>query len=69
MLTRRGQARARPAVLTGSWVALLVAGFTVAGRGGLGTLLTAAFILQVAPRSGRPTEPRTSPASQLEPGC
>jgi hypothetical protein len=49
MLTRRGQARAGPAVLTGSWVALLVAGFVVAGRSGLGGLLTAAFILQVTP--------------------
>jgi uncharacterized protein with PQ loop repeat len=49
MLARRGQAKARPAVLIGSWVALLVAGFTVAGRTGLGTLLTAAFILQVTP--------------------
>ena len=46
---RRGQARARPAVLISSWVALLIAGFTVAGRSGLGTLLTAAFILQVTP--------------------
>jgi hypothetical protein len=49
MLARRGQATARPAVLTGSWVALLFAGFVVAGRTGLGTLLTAAFILQVTP--------------------
>jgi uncharacterized protein with PQ loop repeat len=49
MLSRRGQARARPAVLIGGWVALLVAGFTVAGRAGLGTLLTVAFILQVTP--------------------
>jgi uncharacterized protein with PQ loop repeat len=49
MLVQRGQARARPAVLIGGWVALLVAGFTVAGRAGLGTLLTAAFILQVTP--------------------
>jgi hypothetical protein len=49
MLARRGQASARPAVLIGSWVALLVAGFTVAGRTGLGALLTAAFILQVTP--------------------
>jgi hypothetical protein len=49
MLARRGQARARLAILIGSWVALLVAGFTVAGRTGLGTLLTAAFILQVTP--------------------
>jgi hypothetical protein len=49
MLARRGQAKARPAVLIGSWAALLVAGVTVAGRSGLGTLLTAAFILQVTP--------------------
>jgi uncharacterized protein with PQ loop repeat len=49
MLARRGQAMARPAVLIGSWVALLLAGFTVAGRTGLGTLLTAAFVLQVTP--------------------
>jgi hypothetical protein len=31
MLARRGQARARPAVLIGSWVALLLGAFTVAG--------------------------------------
>ena len=49
MLARRGQAKARPAVLISSWVALLVVGFTVAGRTGLGTLLTVAFILQVTP--------------------
>jgi uncharacterized protein with PQ loop repeat len=49
MLARRGQSRARQAVLIGSWVALLVAAFTVAGRSGLGTLLTAAFVLQVTP--------------------
>jgi hypothetical protein len=49
MLGRRGQAKARPAVLTGVWVALLGAGVVVAGRSGLGTLLTAAFVLQVTP--------------------
>jgi uncharacterized protein with PQ loop repeat len=49
MLVQRGQAKARPAVLISSWVALLIAGFTVAGRTGLGTLLTVAFILQVTP--------------------
>jgi uncharacterized protein with PQ loop repeat len=49
MLAQRGQARARPAVLIGSWVALVIAGVTVAGRTGLGTLLTVAFILQVTP--------------------
>ena len=49
MLSRRGQARTRQAVLIGGWVALLLAGFTAAGRAGLGTLLTVAFILQVTP--------------------
>lgn len=49
MLARRGQAKPRPAVLISGWVALLFAGVTVAGRTGLGTLLTVAFILQVTP--------------------
>jgi uncharacterized protein with PQ loop repeat len=49
MLTRRGQAKARPAVLVSSWAALLVTGCVVAGRTGLGTLLTVAFVLQVIP--------------------
>jgi uncharacterized protein with PQ loop repeat len=49
MLTRRGRARTPQAVLISGWVALLLAGFTVAGRAGLGTLLTVAFILQVTP--------------------
>jgi uncharacterized protein with PQ loop repeat len=49
MLARRGQARARPAVLVGAWVALLAAALAVAGRAGLGALLTAAFVLQVTP--------------------
>ena len=61
MLARRGKATARPAVLVGAWAALLAAAFAVAGRAGLGTLLTAAFVLQVAPsigtayRTARPT--------------
>jgi uncharacterized protein with PQ loop repeat len=61
MLALRGQAKARPAVLIGAWAALLAAGFGVAGRTGLGTLLTAAFVLQVTPsiwtayRTDRPT--------------
>jgi uncharacterized protein with PQ loop repeat len=61
MLALRGQAKARPAVLIGAWAALLVAGFGIAGRTGLGTLLTAAFVLQVTPsiwtayRTDRPT--------------
>jgi hypothetical protein len=49
MLVRRGQAKARPAILISGWVALLVVGVTVAGRAGLGALLTIAFILQVTP--------------------
>jgi hypothetical protein len=49
MLTRCGQSRARPAILIGGWIALLLAGFTVAGRSGLGALLTVAFVLQVTP--------------------
>jgi hypothetical protein len=61
MLALRGQAKARPAVLIAAWAALLAAGFGVAGRTGLGTLLTAAFALQVTPsiwtayRTDRPT--------------
>jgi uncharacterized protein with PQ loop repeat len=49
MLARRGQARTRPAVVIASWVALLTVVFAVAGRTGLGTLLTVAFVLQVTP--------------------
>jgi uncharacterized protein with PQ loop repeat len=61
MLARRGQARARTAALVGAWAALLAAAAAVAGRSGLGTLLTAAFVLQVTPsiwtayRTARPT--------------
>jgi len=49
MLALRGRVNPRPALLIVIWVALLAAGFTVGGRGGLGTLLTAAFVLQVTP--------------------
>jgi uncharacterized protein with PQ loop repeat len=49
MLTFRGHARPRPSALVGAWAALLVAAYGVAGRAGLGTLLTAAFIVQVTP--------------------
>jgi uncharacterized protein with PQ loop repeat len=61
MLALRGQAKARPALPISAWAALLTAAFTVAGRTGLGTLLTAAFVLQVTPsiwtayRTERPT--------------
>ena len=61
MLARRGQAKLWPAVLIGAWVALLAAALAVAGRAGLGALLTAAFVVQVTPslwaayRTARPT--------------
>jgi hypothetical protein len=61
MLTRRGQARRRPAIAIGAWAALLAGAFALAGRAGLGALLTAAFTIQVAPsiwtayRTARPT--------------
>jgi uncharacterized protein with PQ loop repeat len=61
MLARRGRATARPVVLVGAWARLLAVAFAVAGRAGLGTLLTAAFVLQVTPsiwtayRTARPT--------------
>ena len=61
MLARRRQAKTRPVVLIGAWATLLAAAFAVAGRTGLGALLTAAFVLQVAPsvwtayRTARPT--------------
>jgi hypothetical protein len=40
MLALRGQAQMWPAVLIGAWAAFLAGGFAVAGRTGLGTLLT-----------------------------
>jgi hypothetical protein len=61
MLALRGGARARSAILISIWAALLSAGFAIAGRIGIGTLLTAAFVLQVTPsiwtayRTDRPT--------------
>jgi len=61
MLALRGQAKARPTVLISIWVVLLATGLTFAGRVGLGTLLTGAFVLQVTPsvwtayRTERPT--------------
>lgn len=49
MLTARGEARPRPAVMIGAWAGALAAVYVLAGRAGLGTLLAAAFIVQVAP--------------------
>ena len=61
MLSVRAEVRARSAVAVVVWTALLVATFALAGRVGLGALLTCAFILQVTPslwtayRTERPT--------------
>ena len=61
MLTHRGQARPRPAAVIAAWAAMLAAAGSLAGRAGLGTLLTAAFTIQVTPsiraayRTTRPT--------------
>jgi uncharacterized protein with PQ loop repeat len=60
-LSLRGSARRRPLVLIGTWAAMLVAAQVILGRTGLGTLLTAAFAVQVTPclwtayRTARPT--------------
>jgi hypothetical protein len=60
-LALRGRATWRAATLIGAWAALLATGFAVAGRAGLGTLLTGAFIVQAVPslwtayRTERPT--------------
>ena len=61
LLSLRGQARPRPSVLIGTWAAMLVTAYLILGRTGLGALLTAAFVVQVAPsvwtayRTPRPT--------------
>jgi hypothetical protein len=61
MLTRVGRAGARPLKLIAAWTALLVIACVVGGGAGLGTLLTAGFIVQVTPplwtayRVARPT--------------
>jgi uncharacterized protein with PQ loop repeat len=49
MLAQRGKTSARAALLIGAWAGCLGAGFAVAGRAGLGTLLAASFVLQVIP--------------------
>lgn len=61
MLATRGRATSRAAVLIGAWFAVLACVFLGFGRTGLGTVLTAAFIVQVVPsiwtayRTARPT--------------
>jgi uncharacterized protein with PQ loop repeat len=49
MLARRGQVKRKTAALIAAWAAAPMAAFTVAGRAGLGTMLTVAFALQVTP--------------------
>ena len=49
LLSIRGRARLRPAILIGTWAVMLVAAYVILGRTGLGALLTAAFAVQVAP--------------------
>ena len=66
MLTRRGRASPRPAGLIVTWAAMLITACGVAGRTGLGTLLTAAFIIQVAPSIW--TVYRTPRPSGVSPG-
>src|SRR5262245_17325899 len=61
MLSMRVEVRPRSAIAVAAWTTSLVAAFAFAGREGLGTLLTGAFVLQVAPsiwtayRTPRPT--------------
>jgi uncharacterized protein with PQ loop repeat len=49
MLTARGKAQPQSLAGIGAWAAALAAVGGLAGRTGLGTLLTAAFVVQVAP--------------------
>jgi uncharacterized protein with PQ loop repeat len=61
LLRRRRRPGPRPAALIAAWAITLAAAGAVAGRAGLGVLLTAAFLLQVTPsvwtayRTARPT--------------
>ena len=61
LLSLRGQAKPRPSIIIGTWVAMLVTAYLILGRTGLGALLTGAFVVQVAPsiwtayRTPRPT--------------
>jgi uncharacterized protein with PQ loop repeat len=61
LLGRRGGVPRRPAAVTAGWGALLVLAEAASGRAGLGTVLAASFVLQVAPsvwtacRTDRPT--------------
>jgi uncharacterized protein with PQ loop repeat len=49
MLSARVEVRLRSALVVAVWTAVLAAALAAAGRAGLGTLLTGAFVLQVSP--------------------
>lgn len=49
LLARRGGVSPWPAAVTAGWAALLAFAWAAAGRVGLGTVLAASFVLQVAP--------------------
>jgi uncharacterized protein with PQ loop repeat len=61
LLSARGQAKAWPSIPITIWAVMLVTAYLILGRTGLGALLTAAFVVQVAPslwtayRMARPT--------------
>lgn len=61
LLSVRGQAKLRPSIPIIAWAVTLVTAYLILGRTGLGTLLTVAFAVQVAPslrtayRTARPT--------------
>jgi uncharacterized protein with PQ loop repeat len=61
LLGRRGGVPRRPAAVTAGWGALIVLAEAASGRAGLGTVLAASFVLQVAPsvwaayRTNQPT--------------
>jgi hypothetical protein len=61
MVARRQRRSRRGAMVIGAWACILTVALVVAGRRGLGSALTAAFILQVTPsvwtayRTDRPT--------------
>jgi uncharacterized protein with PQ loop repeat len=49
LLGRRGGVPWRPAAIVAAWAAVLAGSWAVAGRGGIGTALTVAFVIQVTP--------------------
>ena len=61
LLGRHCRVSRRPVVVAGGWAVLLALAWVAAGRAGLGTVLTASFVLQVTPslwtayRTDRPT--------------